>query len=272
MVSTISAVLGISAISAYLAGAIVQVRGFAARKPANGKLLLVLAACGLFAHALANFRGIFLGDEINLGLVNAASFVMWILLAAVLLTSIRLPVHSLLVLILPVAAVSVIAELIWAGSRSRTVPLAQLDAPLVAHIFLSLAAYSVLFMAACQSILLAFLEHRLRTKQTLPQLRSLPPLETIESLLFGLVWVGFVALSLAIASGFVFLDDMFARGMVHHTVLAIASWFVYAVLLTGHHVLGWRGATAVRWTLTAFVLLLLGYFGTKFVVEILLEH
>jgi ABC-type uncharacterized transport system permease subunit len=77
-------------------------------------------------------------------------------------------------------------------------------------------------------------------------------------------------LTLAILSGFLFLDDLFAQRVVHHTVLAIASWFVYATLLVGRQLLGWRGSTAVRWTLIAFSLLVLGYFGSKFVIEILL--
>jgi ABC-type uncharacterized transport system permease subunit len=64
---------------------------------------------------------------------------------------------------------------------------------------------------------------------------------------------------------------MFEQRVVHHTVLSLASWALYAVLLAGHRLLGWRGTTAVRWTLIAFSLLVLGYLGSKFVIEVLLE-
>ena len=121
------------------------------------------------------------------------------------------------------------------------------------------------------SLLLGILEHRLRPKRTIRLLRGLPPLQTMEALLFNLLWTGIVALSLAIGSGFLFLDDMFEQHVVHHTVLALASWFLYAGLLLGHSIFGWRGTTAVRWTLIAFTLLVLGYFGSKFVIEILLD-
>jgi ABC-type uncharacterized transport system permease subunit len=84
------------------------------------------------------------------------------------------------------------------------------------------------------------------------------------------LWAGILTLTAAIATGFVFLDDMFAQRVVHHTVLAIASWVGYAVLLTGRHFFGWRSSTATSWTLVAFALLILGYFGSKFVLEILL--
>jgi ABC-type uncharacterized transport system permease subunit len=102
-------------------------------------------------------------------------------------------------------------------------------------------------------------------------MRVLPPLQTMETLLFGLLWTGIIALTLAIISGFVFLDDMFEQRVVHHTVLALSSWVLYGILLAGHRLFGWRGTTAVRWTLIAFGLLVLGYFGSKFVIEILLE-
>ena len=95
-------------------------------------------------------------------------------------------------------------------------------------------------------------------------------METMERLLFALLWTGLVLLSVAILSGFSFLEDMFEQRLSHHIVFACLAWFVFAGLLFGHRVLGWRGVTAVRWTLFGFALLLLGYLGSKFVVEILL--
>ena len=126
-------------------------------------------------------------------------------------------------------------------------------------------------MAACQAVLLALVEHQLRSKHSFGLLHLLPPLETMESLLFTLLWSGITVLSLAIAAGFIFLENMFAQHVVHHTILSMASWTGYAVLLIGHKVFGWRGTTAVLWALIAFALLLLAYFGSKFVLEFLLD-
>jgi ABC-type uncharacterized transport system permease subunit len=94
----------------------------------------------------------------------------------------------------------------------------------------------------------------------------------METLLFSLLWTGLAVLSVAIASGFAFLDNMFAQHVAHHTILSSLSWVMYVVLLAGHKLLGWRGVSAVRWTLIAFALLVLGYFGSKFVLEILLQR
>lgn len=272
MVSTVSAVMGIGAASAYLTGAYLQFRSFSEQAEARKAVLIVLATIGVVLHAAACFHLIVTGAGLNLGLYTSASLVTWIMLVCVLLASIHLPVMNLLMLIQPLAAASVIAALVWDTSLVTTIPPDQLDPALLLHIGLSITAYSILFMAACQSVLVAVLEYRLHRKKTIRLLRVLPPLQTMESLLFNFLWAGIVVLTLAIGSGFLFLEDMFAQRVVHHTILAIASWGVYAVLLAGHRLFGWRGTTAVRWTLIAFTLLVLGYFGSKFVIEVLLEH
>jgi ABC-type uncharacterized transport system permease subunit len=169
----------------------------------------------------------------------------------------------------PLAAISIVLELTFDAAYQ---PIASPAQPLIWHILLSIVAYSILFMAACQSVLLAVLEDRLRNKQTFTLVRLLPPLQTMESLLFSLLSAGVATLTLAIATGFIFLEDVFAQRVVHHTVLSLASWLVFSTLLAGHYLLGWRGSTAIRWTLIGFTLLLLGYFGSKFVIEILLGN
>lgn len=269
MVSPVTTVVGAFAACAYLASTVIQIRGLASHTEVNPKLLRTLLVPSLLAHGIVNQWLIDTPDGINLGLFTAASLVTWIMICFVFLSSLRLPVDNLLVIVLPLGAVSLATAL---STDSTFTPIAGLDRSLLAHILLSIIAYSILFMAACQSLMLAVLEDRLRSRRAFALVRLLPPLETMENLLFSLLWAGVVALTLAIATGFVFLDDMFAQRVVHHTVLAIASWLTYAALLFGHHVLGWRGTTAVRWTLIAFLLLVLGYFGSKFVIEIVLGN
>jgi ABC-type uncharacterized transport system permease subunit len=54
------------------------------------------------------------------------------------------------------------------------------------------------------------------------------------------------------------------------TVSAAVAWLVFAVLLWGRWKFGWRGRTAIRWTLGGFAFLLLAYFGSKLVLELVL--
>jgi len=95
-------------------------------------------------------------------------------------------------------------------------------------------------------------------------------LQTMEALLFQMLAAGFVMQSLSLATGFMFVEDLFAQHLVHKTVLSILAWFVFAILLWGRWRYGWRGKTAIRWTLGGFVSLLLAYLGSKMVLELVL--
>jgi ABC-type uncharacterized transport system permease subunit len=102
--------------------------------------------------------------------------------------------------------------------------------------------------------------------------RALPPLQTMEALLFEMIAVGFVLLSISLASGFLFLEDMFAQHLAHKTILSVAAWTVFALLLWGRFRFGWRGRTALRWTIAGFLVLMLAYFGSKAVLELILRR
>ena len=68
-----------------------------------------------------------------------------------------------------------------------------------------------------------------------------------------------------------FVQDLLAQRLVHKTVLSVLSWLIFGGLLLGRWRRGWRGTTAVRWTLVAMALLVLSYFGSKFVLELVLQ-
>jgi len=99
----------------------------------------------------------------------------------------------------------------------------------------------------------------------------MPPLQTMETLLFEMIAVGFALLSAALLAGMVYLDNIFAQHLVHKTVLSILSWVVFAVLLWGRFKFGWRGKFAIRWVVGGFATLMLAYFGSKLVLEVLLK-
>ena len=149
-------------------------------------------------------------------------------------------------------------------------PRSDLGSGIVAHILLSVAAYGLLTVAAFQAALLSFGDYELKHRN-LGVLHRLPPLQTMESLMFELIWSGLIFLSLSIVTGFVFLEAGLSQdGLVHHTVITLAAWIVFAILLWGRYQLGWRGAVASRWTIAGFALLVLGYFGSKLVLEVIL--
>jgi len=89
---------------------------------------------------------------------------------------------------------------------------------------------------------------------------------------FRMIGLGYIVLTLSLLSGAAFVRDIFAQHLVHKTALSIVAWAVYAVLLWGRLQFGWRGRTAIRWTLGGFVVLVLAFFGTKLVLELILGY
>lgn len=241
-------------------------RGSAGKQQSkSGPLGIGIAA--LVLHSVVLYQLVVTATGINLGLFNAFSLVAWLIVLLLLVSSFSQPTENLGILIQPIAALTIILQLIYPTQR-----LIGQDTPLgiEAHILTSILAYSVLSIAAVQAILLAVQDRHLRNRHPGGFIRALPPLQTMESLLFQMIWLGFVLLSVALLTGLLFLDDLFGQHLAHKTVLSIASWGVFGTLLWGRHRFGWRGRIAIRWTLSGLVVLGVAYFGSKLVLEIFL--
>jgi len=259
---------GIAAFVLYLLGFVLQGTDYRARRTVNQSRLLSIALPATLLHGVTAWFVVSTPTGLNLGLYSAACLTTFILAALVLAGSFRAPLNNLFLFVFPLSALGVLLSITFTSSFT---PISIMSTELLVHIMLSVLAYTVLLFAACQSLLLRTQEKALRDKRDISVLRMLPPLQTMESMLFQWLFVGVVLLTLAIGSGFLFLDDMFGQP-IHHTVLSIASWVAFTILLIGRARFGWRGATATRWTLAGFALLLLGYLGSKFVVEVLLQR
>lgn len=229
---------------------------------------LSLAAGAIILHAVILFPGFLYGAGVNLSLTTAFSLVAWIVALLFVLVSIFRPLDNLGVLILPSAGLVMLTAARW--PTQQLIPLSS--SWQAAHIVVALLAYSLLCLAAAQSLLMLVQERELKQKHRAGFLRALPPMETTETLMFHLIGFGFVLLTLTVISGVFFSEQIFGKPLsfTHHIVLAISAWVVYAILLFGRWRLGWRGRIAVRWALGGFLLLVLAYFGSKFVFEVLL--
>ncbi len=231
--------------------------------------LVLLGLAATLLHAVVLAQAVIRPEGVNLAFFNALSFSGWLIAVVLLGSTLARPVENLGIVLLPFAAATVILAVLFPAERVVSDPGAwQLEA----HIVLSILAYALLSLAAVQALLLAVQDRRLRSRNPGGFIRGMPPLVTMESLLFQLIAAGFVALSLALLSGLAFLDDLFAQHLVHKTVLSIAAWLVFAILLWGRWHFGWRGRTAIRWTLGGFLTLALAYFGSKLVLELILRR
>ncbi len=261
----------LSAVLLYLgSGTIFTLRLFRraeSRKPSKA-LGLGLGFGALLFHGVILYFSLHTHQGLNFSFFNAVSFAAWVVCLLYLLAALSKPVESLGMVLLPLAAVTLLLEYFFPGVRLLPPHAAW---QLRAHVIISILAYSVLTMAAVQAVLLAIQDRQLRSHHPGGFIRALPPLQTMEGLMFEMITIGFILLTLALLSGFLFLEDMFAQHLVHKTLLSILAWVIFAILLWGRYRFGWRGRTAIRWTLTGFIVLALAYFGSKAVVELILK-
>ncbi|MFA9462262.1 cytochrome C assembly family protein [Thiohalorhabdus sp. Cl-TMA] len=226
-----------------------------------GGSALVLHSVGVAAEVLA-------GDHLNLDLSYALSLFTWLVVLQFLLAILFLKVELLGLILFPLAAVVLLVE---AFAPTGTALRIEVDQPaLLGHLVLSLLAYGTLTMAAVQAGLLGCQEGHLRRKRMGLMSRILPPMQPMERLLFHLLRIGFGLLTLVVLSGAVFSEQIFGQPFTfdHKTVLSLIAWAVFGLLLWGHNHYGWRGRTAVRWTLSGYGLLILAYFGVRFILEL----
>lgn len=227
----------------------------------------VLVPLGVHAWLLA--RSVFAADGLHLGVGNAVSAILWLTVLIYWLGNFFYRLDGLQALVLPLAAVAALLPAVFPSLK----PLPNTEMLVFKmHLLIAMAAYSLFTIASLHVLLMALLERRLHDG-TLPlALRRLPPLLAMETLLFRIIWAGFILLTLTIASGVVFSEELFGRAakLNHKTVFGVLSWVVFALLLGGRAVYGWRGRIAVRWTLAGFLMLVLAYIGSKFVLEIIL--
>jgi ABC-type uncharacterized transport system permease subunit len=172
-------------------------------------------------------------------------------------------------LVLPVAAVAALLPAVFPSLKP--VPNSDLAA-FKLHLLIAMLAYSLFTIASLHVLLMALLERRLHDGALPRALRGLPPLLAMETLLFRIIGAGFILLTLTIASGVAFSEELFGKAATlnHKTVFGLLSWIIFAALLGGRHIYGWRGRIAVRWTLAGFLMLVLAYLGSKFVLEVIL--
>lgn len=149
-------------------------------------------------------------------------------------------------------------------------PSAALGWRLEVHAWLALLAYATLGISALLAMMLWLQERALRRRDFHAWLRALPPLTELETLLFRTIAVGFILLTLTLLTGLLFVQDFLAQKLLQKTILSILSWLVFGALLVGRWRNGWRGIKAVHWTLAAVLLLGLAFFGSKFVIELVL--
>lgn len=256
----------------YLASGLgIGLRLFSHPKPSRIARSLVLAVgfVAVLLHAGVLYFELHTGKGVNLSFFNVGSLTLWMVAVLLLISAMSKPVENLAIVTFPLAALAMLVDMRYPGLHLLG---ENAGWALRLHVVTSILAYALLTLATLQAVMLAIQDNHLRSHHPGGFIRALPPLQTMESLLFELIGLGFVLLSISLLTGFVYLEDMFAQNVAHKTILSILAWIAFGVLLWGRFRFGWRGRTAIQWTLGGFVVLMIAYFGSKAILELVLHR
>ena len=240
------------------------------KRAPNHWFIGIMSGLGLFLHAVVLYHDMATPMGINYDVFNLMSFTTALMMLLSLLYSSYRPVISLNLLGIPVAALGLILGFAFSQTNQM---IGKNTLGLDIHIILSLSAYAVLLMATTHAIILWFQDRELKNKQKKRVwVNLLPSFQAMESLLFDMLITGFLLLTAALIFGFFTINDFFGQHLAHKTAFSIVSWFVYGSLLFGHYKFGWRGQKAIRFTILGFILLGVGFIGSKFILEMILRR
>ena len=230
-----------------------------------------LVAAPLLMHAALLAETMLRADGLYLGVGNAVSLIIALAVLIYWIASFFHRLEALNAMVLPAAAILLWFPLIFPATH----PLENTELLVFkAHLLIAMLAYSLFTIASLHVLLMALLERHLHSHNVPSFIQALPPLLTMESVLFKIIGSGFIFLTLTLATGVLFSEELFGKPLTftHKTVFGFMSWFIFGALLLGRAFYGWRGRVAVRWTLAGFMALVLAYIGSRFVAEIILHR
>ncbi len=233
------------------------------------QFVLLSAMAAIVTHALLVTHSYNVNQIIANDFFSMLSLVFLVISVLFIASAFKQPIETLAIIVFPLSAIAVLLNI------NNSAPVASsvaFDGALQTHIILSILSYCLLTVAAFQAIFLSFQEKQLHNRHPSRLINFLPPLQLMEALLFRVLSLGLFLLTFALATGFIFLDDVFAQHIAHKTVLSMMAWILFATLLWGRHFLGWRGQKAVKWTYGGYLALMLAYFGSKFVLQLVLNQ
>lgn len=257
-------VLSLVSVGLYIFGTLHQSLIYLRRAKSKTFISLLIGFVAVTCHFIITYKLIFTNNEIILSVFNTASLVACFVISCLLIFSIRKPLQSIFIFCYPIAMLSLIGSIFL---NSDTLTFHPESSGIFIHILLSIIAYSVFCIALIQGVLVYIQNNNLKKRNQTILLRNLPPLLTMENLLFQMIWSGTTLLGLAIIAGALFVDNLFAQHLAHKTIFSITAFITFSTLLAGRKLYGWRGLTASKWTIWGFSFLMIGFFGSKLVLE-----
>ena len=256
------------AILTYLISGLSAVWFLLKKRPMNRLIIYGSAIFGVIVQTISLANNLFVAQMLQMSLIHSISICVWMTITVIIISSFTKPLHNLFTIFMPAGAlILAIAHLAPQMAAPKLY-----SAGMVIHILVSLLAYSIMIITTIQAILVDIQTKHLHEHRFDSPLTSvLPPLQSMERLMFEWLIIGFILLTAAIVTGALYVDNLLAQHLIHKTVLTFVSWLFFATLIFGHFYLGWRGQRASRLIYLGFGFLLVAFIGSKFVLEYLLR-
>ena len=240
----------------------------------------------LVLHGYACYQDIFTPQGLVFGFAQALSMMAWVGIALYWVEGWFFRLYGMLPLVLGMAMIFSFLPYVFEGAIISTKAVHSPGFRL--QWMTANMAYGIMFLAALQAILMTWQDKNLRSNkgthsaswlqllvlgQRTSLLDQLPPLLTMERVLFNVIGIGFCLLTVAVFSGAFFSQALFGRPLTldHKTIFSLMSWSMFGGLLYANWKVGLRGAQASKWVLGSFGVLLLAYVGSRFVLEVILQ-
>ncbi|MEC8147080.1 MAG: cytochrome c biogenesis protein CcsA [Pseudomonadota bacterium] len=234
------------------------------QKRLNRLVFKSMTCLAIVAHGASIYFVAFSQPLPNLSLFNTASIVTFIISIIIVLGS-RIRTVSVTALVaFPLSSLFIVLSIIYPIDNSFSTN----HLGVKTHVVLSLLAYSFFSVAVVQALFLSITEYRLKAHR--PIMNLLPPLSRIEDLMFLSTVIAFCLLTVGIIIGTISVKNIFEQNFSHKVFFSILAWLTFLTLIVGKFRYQLRGKKATYLILGGFLLLALGFFGSKFVVEIIL--
>jgi ABC-type uncharacterized transport system permease subunit len=228
----------------------------------------VLAVIAIVIHGAGLLDSVTRGGAINVSLVSSVSLIGLQLAIIGTLAAVDSDLRGVAAGLIVLAAPAALAT----QTSAAEVTGSGLSWQLQTHVFTAMFAYGLLAAGAIVAVYALIQDHRLRAAKLSTVNHLFAPLEKTERVLYGVASAGITVLAMSMALGITFVENLFAQHLVHKTVLSLIALLVFGILLAGRHFAGWRGKRAIYLYLGGFVLLFLAYFGSRYILEVVLHR
>ena len=167
-------------------------------------------ALAIILHSFACLDFLSTSEGLDLSLLKICALISLLINGVLFISGLKKPIHSLFLFLFPISALSIFAAMTTPSTKAAVI----IPPSIEAHVLISILAYSLLAIAALQALLIGYQNWQLKHKHQNLLMRTFPALQSMETLLFELIWAGEILLTLSLISGFLFYDDLFTQKLL----------------------------------------------------------